>query len=246
MDLEDFDNTAPDWDPEGEAEFQSEIHEAREHYVHVGKSKLRQNLEIDLDPKYKAKRVSRKELEVEKDDSEDEEQSVVSFGGHSDVSAEDIGLNDEVDSDAELENAAQDSDSSEESTGKGDLNELLLRKLKKHEKDQQELVSKLSASAKKDAEQGEHVRIQLGIWEGLLEIRIKMQKAIECANVMPPHENYVEYFEVHKSDELETELEDTSRELCGIIDELIDIRKVNSIYVGSCYRSTNGNSSCKP
>jgi protein AATF/BFR2 len=232
MDFDDdnFENTAPDWDPEGDADFALENEEARTHYLAVGNSALRKNLPLDLDSKYSSNKVSRTEME----DSDFQEISEIDFGdsdsevdnmdgtfdSHSDVSQEI-----EVESD-ENEGSIEEGPLRESEEESGNFHELMLKKMQEHEKEESEARKQLDKAAQKEAEQGVHVRRQLGLWEGLLEIRIKMQKVVDCANVLPQCDYYINYFEEFRDEELEQELEDTSRELCGVIDDLVEIRKV--------------------
>jgi protein AATF/BFR2 len=242
FDNDNFENTAPDWDPEGEAEFALDTEEGRTHYVAVGNSALRKNFPIELDAKYSGKKVSRTEMEDNETDEDSEmafeewasesDGTSGSFDGHSDVSGE-------------LEVESEENESSVEEHVEeeaGNLHSLMLKKMQQHEKEENESRKQVDEAAQKELEQGAYVRKQLGLWEGLLEIRIKMQKVVDSANVLPQYDYYVEYFEKSRDEELEKELEETSRDLCGVIDELVEIRKVNDTYADSSYKRTDGNS----
>ncbi|CAK7262765.1 rRNA-processing protein bfr2 [Sporothrix epigloea] len=71
-----------------------------EHYLQVGKSKLRRNESLALGPAYRGKRVSRKQLEEDSDDEEKDDEEEFDDPDEVDIEgAEDVHADDEIDSD---------------------------------------------------------------------------------------------------------------------------------------------------
>ncbi|KAK4126903.1 TRAUB-domain-containing protein [Parathielavia appendiculata] len=72
----DIENEVPDSDGESGSEESADEHAGTEHYIAVGKSKLRQKETVSLGPEYRGARVSRAALEnsSEEDEGEDEEE----------------------------------------------------------------------------------------------------------------------------------------------------------------------------
>ncbi|KAK3292541.1 apoptosis antagonizing transcription factor-domain-containing protein [Chaetomium fimeti] len=69
----DIENEAPDDDEQSGSEESADEHAGTEHYVAVGKSKLRQKDAIALGPEYRGSRVSREALEESSEDDEEED-----------------------------------------------------------------------------------------------------------------------------------------------------------------------------
>jgi protein AATF/BFR2 len=225
LNFEELENAAPDWDPESDSETTDNDQEEqrREHYVTVGKSKMRQNLDLEMDPKYSGTRISRKEL-LEQEDfmSEsaeiEEEEDLVSRDSQPSASEADSDNDSRQDSENDSENEFQPKG--------GDIKDDLLSKIKEHEAEEVQMTARLHDLAQKDAEKGVFVRNQLGIWDCLLEIRIRMQKAVEAANVLPTQHVFESLITNNDDEELEAYMEETSRDICGVIDDLIDLKKV--------------------
>ncbi|KAL2135104.1 hypothetical protein VTI74DRAFT_9814 [Chaetomium olivicolor] len=74
----DFDpeNEVSDSDGESGSEESADEHAGTEHYVAVGKSKLRQKDEVSLGPEYRGARVSRAALEASDDDDDEDDEDV--------------------------------------------------------------------------------------------------------------------------------------------------------------------------
>lgn len=145
-----------------------------EHYVDVGKSKLRAAQEVVQDEKYEGTVGSREKLfgdsgEVPEGDmessAEEEEQE-----------------EDELISGSESEGSVV-SDSEEEEEQAQDARREQLAKLVQQERDYS--LNKLSQTAKRDAAKGYSVMQQTKLFDGILDVRIKMQKVLNAANGMP-------------------------------------------------------------
>ncbi|CAK7221760.1 rRNA-processing protein bfr2 [Sporothrix curviconia] len=231
-----------------------------EHYVQVGKSKLRRNEPVALGPAYRGKRVSRKQLEEEEeeeeeeedddDDDEDDEDKEEEFDDPDEVDiegAEEVHTDDEIDSDEAFgeddddiikkftfrgsgkpktpkgkpvysdgeENEEEEdeeesegsevedlnSDASEEDDGEDDSEnsedddddddevdasaakaEAETKKILAQERKQ--VLASISQSAKADADKGFAVRQQRRTFDALLNMRIRVQKALSTANTL--------------------------------------------------------------
>ncbi|KAI9488755.1 apoptosis antagonizing transcription factor-domain-containing protein [Zychaea mexicana] len=215
--------------------------DAREHYVKVGKSSLRNQQQFLLDdPRYAGQRASRKDLyssdeeedmEEELQDDEEEESAVDLkegdeneefeswHGGSDDDEKLQQAIGDDV-SEEESEEDEDDDDSDDEEIE--EENTELNDELRKLQEDEKTMISKMSQSAQSDIEKGQHVRQQLTLWENFLESRIRTQKIVELANQLPQHETWPDY--LAKEEGIEPDLDAAKDELRETIDELIDLR----------------------
>ncbi|KAL1644961.1 rRNA-processing protein bfr2 [Diplodia intermedia] len=210
--LADLDGPAPkDFDPEEPDNFASESedsgsddenpHDGREHYVDVGKSKLRKRDTVPLGPKYEGSRVGRHAVDDDEDSddpfsrgfdegSSDEDEDAEDGEDGSGVSEEDemddvegsgsedegdgtsaTDLSDEDDEDEDMEDAAPKS---------GGIDRAELRKIMSEE--QKTVTATISEAAKADAEKGRAVKAQRKTFDALLNTRIRLQKAIVSTN----------------------------------------------------------------
>lgn len=233
-----IETTAPaDYDPEDTHEpFQDDVEQgadlnsdddeavdgARDHYVTVGKSKLRSEQPTMLnDPRYSGKQASRKDMFSEEEEEESSDEGNDSFDDDEDLmnvtkeveesDEEEIG-DDDVDSDEE----AIEEENEEESDG--EINEEL-RKIQLEEK---QIISQLSKSAQTDVEKGQHVRQQLTLWDNCLESRIRMQKIVDNANKLPQKDDWANF--LAKTEGIEEDLEQVKTDLRDVMDDLMDIR----------------------
>ncbi|CAK7197542.1 rRNA-processing protein bfr2 [Sporothrix eucalyptigena] len=260
---DDSDNQNGGADSDSEAELPENTQDT-EHYVQVGKSKLRRNEPVALGPAYRGKRVSRKQLEEGSDDDEDEDEEEEEFVDPDTVDlagAEEVDSDDSIDSDEAFgeddeelikkftfrgsgkpkaprgkpvssdeeddedeENEEEDEDDDEEDDDEDseggeieDLNsegsdqddeegsdegsdeddeddgndevdasaakaEEETRKILAQERKQ--ILASISQSAKADADKGFAVRQQRRTFDALLNMRIRMQKALSTANTL--------------------------------------------------------------
>ncbi|KAI8365289.1 apoptosis antagonizing transcription factor-domain-containing protein [Radiomyces spectabilis] len=240
--IADLDITAPkDFDPEDITEplndhfasddegEENDDSGARDHYVSVGKSALRNQQFLLDDPRYSGKRTSRKELY-----SSDEE--VMQDDWKNDNDDDD----DELSDDDELELALNQDEASEVSEGddmddqnddyddddvveeqEASEDEALKDELRKIEQDERQMISQISKSAQSDVEKGKHVRQQLTLWENFLESRIRVQKMVDVANQLPQHDTWAAFVEKEDVDE---DLAATKEQLREVTDELMELR----------------------
>nr|OQO31814.1 hypothetical protein B0A51_00716 [Rachicladosporium sp. CCFEE 5018] len=157
---------------------------ARDHYVDVGKSKLRKPKEIALGPQYSGSRISRDAaLEDEEDDpfakGFDDEDSEMDDGlnGVEDDSDESDGENDD---DEDLDTDATDmSDERTDGQAPGldaDDQEALRKQMRS--------VASVSAAVQTDVKRGHAIKKQRAAFDSLLNTRIKLQKSLVAANTL--------------------------------------------------------------
>ncbi|CAO3592518.1 unnamed protein product [Absidia cylindrospora] len=255
--IADLDNTAPkDYDPEDLVEpmhdttinetagSDVEEHDARDHYVNMGKSSLRnQQAFLMDDPRYSGQRKSRKDIYSDQEDddvsndednedededeahSDDDEGSWAGFGDQQedlDIGDDDIDTqdnDDDMDQNDDGESVSnEDDDDDEEQEGDNELNEQL-RQLQSDEKD---MLSQLAQNTTGEIEKGQHVRQQLTLWDNCLETRIRIQKAVELGNQLPQVDQLVNI--VDSNDEIRKDMDKVKGELRDVIDDIVDLR----------------------
>lgn len=166
---------------------------AREHYVDVGKSKLRKKDGLTLGPQYIGSRVSRDDAM----DDEDEDDPFDQFSGE-ESEEEQKSASDDVDGEDEVDGSEagtveeEDDDTpgtdlsdaeSEEPVANSGVDRSELRKIMA--KEQQAVAATLSQAVKDDAEKGRAVKKQRTGFDSLLNTRIKLQKALIATNTLP-------------------------------------------------------------
>ncbi|KAL1632146.1 rRNA-processing protein bfr2 [Neofusicoccum ribis] len=244
--LADLDGPVPaDFDPEEPDNYNSDSEESgsdkdnandgREHYVEVGKSKLRKRDTVPLGPRYEGSRVSRDAVEDEdsddpfsrgfdedsSDDDDDEGESGVSDeneeedieGSGSDddedgTSATD--LSDEDDEDEDMEDAGPKS---------GGIDRAELRKIMSEE--QKTVAATISEAAKADAEKGRAVKTQRKTFDALLNTRIRLQKALISTNSMSSPKVQIPDDETNLSDPVRA----AEEAACNLWNSLNDLRE---------------------
>ncbi|RKO92008.1 apoptosis-antagonizing transcription factor [Blyttiomyces helicus] len=232
-----FDNPAPeDIDPEragddgfGEqSDADSEDQGGREHYVDVGRSSIRGRLGVELDdPKYAGRRVSRQKLfEAENglsgNDSE-EDMEGLEDAEDDDDDDEDV---DEESSEGEGDSDAGSDDDGESHYAPDKAQARIAKELAELAEEEKKLIKSMSVSAKADVEKGRHVRDQMALWDGLLDGRIRMQRAVAIANRFPQPQTYRAFVTATEDPEvIRSGIAEGSKELVALIDDLVDIRK---------------------
>ncbi|KAI4744331.1 TRAUB-domain-containing protein [Aureobasidium sp. EXF-12298] len=207
--LAELDNPAPkDFDPEEEPpqdDSDDDVSDndnaaaAREHYVDVGKSKLRKRDVVPLGPRYEGARISRdaaigedededdpfskgfdEEDSEEEDDIDDAAELSASEEGGDDVSDEDEDMHDGDESpatDMSDEDDEEEDDEDDEAEDKSELRKMMAE-------EQKTVAASLSQAAKQDAEKGRAVKTQRATFDSLLNTRIKLQKALIGTNTL--------------------------------------------------------------
>lgn len=205
----------------------------RDHYVDVGKSKLRGDT-LEVDGKYVGAKVGRSELfndELDKDDqdkqSEDEELDNAdseNSDGNGDSDGDSVNVESEDDEgdqfggDSELENKQQ----SDESDGEGNDETYKRNQIAKLlDSEKKQILSRLSTSAKSDALKGYTILRQGAEYDRILDARIKLQKGLLLSNKLPIDAPTFKKFQTKKSNHI---LEETEEKLYGLIERLIRVR----------------------
>ncbi|KAJ3274157.1 Sulfate permease 2 [Terramyces sp. JEL0728] len=213
LDLDDLTSAAPDWDAESDDDSENDEQQAREHYVQVGKSKLRDALEIPLDGKYNGKKITRKELSKQ-----------VELEGYEVDSDEELKF--ESDEELDFENNVSsegDSEGSEIGDEEVDDNDELtvMSRLELQEQDEKAMLKKMSENQKTEIEKGQHVKAQLSLWDGILDLRVRIQKGVEAANTFPQHDVYYDHL---NEDSIDENIQKTTSTLQGLLNNLVDMR----------------------
>lgn len=149
------------------------------HYLDVGKSKLREEFNELKDSKYKGTKGSRKELfddasQTIREDDEEEESDLVSLTAESE---------DELISEEEEEEENSDSEFKRERLAK-----LVQQETKR-------AVYKLSEATQRDAAKGLSILEQSKLFDSMIDVRMKLQKAVTSANSLPLTKDSWEHYE---------------------------------------------------
>lgn len=232
--LADLSNPAPEIDPESvhfDLNSISDDELARDHYSIPTTSALRSAVPLELDEMYQGKKVSRKDLndsvsgseEVSGDEVEGQEQEESDL----EEDSEDFHSNEEYEQeDFDSDSQHSQSDYEEESQNKTITTPLDIASQIAHlEKDNKKMIKSLADTAQADVEKGLHVKNQVALWDGLLDLRIRMQKSVELANSMPQLELYQEILDIECKDAVDA----TSTVLFGLLNQLVDARIVKHI-----------------
>jgi len=246
--LKTLNNPAPaEVDPEDDYEYEAKSllsgkNAERDHYVNVGPSKLKNSQLVELtDKKYQGKKSSRKELygdsSSEEEDEEEEEEDVNSeeFENENEVDEDDeeneIDEVDEEEGEEEEEENEEDEDEGENDSEEEEnemeenngLNDELKDEFAQLEKEQSEMVNNMSQSIKSDIEKGKQVKNQISLCDSLLDLRIRIQKAVNIANQLPQYDVF-SYFS-NENEEAEKKVNETKKETLNLINELLDLRE---------------------
>jgi protein AATF/BFR2 len=179
------------------SEVEEDANAGREHYESVSKSKLRKSSSAPLDPRYNASRISRNA--AEDDDSDDP------FSRNFDSEEEESGSEDEDSGNGEgasVDGEASDSEGGDDSEDEGDDEDMddgseesnadeatqngtadssaEVRKMMA--KEQSAVAATMSQAVRTDIEKGKAVKSQRKAFDGLLNTRIRLQKALVASN----------------------------------------------------------------
>ncbi|GAA6049133.1 hypothetical protein JCM3770_003902 [Rhodotorula araucariae] len=199
---------------------------ARADYVDVGTSKLRPRREAVLDHKYDGAKASRAALYGDDDDELSAFDDLEASGddspsGEGDFSAGDDG-NEAPGSTDEDEDADEDDDEDDDEDEAPTLPRTArARTTPAKPQDERAMVKQLRQAASADVDKGRDVKKQLAFCDSLLEARIKLQKAVGAANLLPPPTHGAEaYFA-----ELADEVTDARHEVDELAEELFALRE---------------------
>ncbi|KAF0442182.1 TRAUB-domain-containing protein [Gigaspora margarita] len=203
----------------------------REHYVQVGKSSLRQNLQFILDdPKYVGKRNSRKAIFRDFDLERDVEMNSQQINSNTEDESDDMDNNTSFDKkSSDIEGGDERLESDQEVIDSLDIASSVREELRKIKEDERNLLQKMTQSAQEDINKGYHVKNQIGLWGVFLDTRIRLQKAMAISNTFPQPDVYPQFL----TSEARSAIQETRTELRELIDSLIDLRK------GLCHENEN-------
>lgn len=202
----------------------------REHYVHVLKSKIRDTT-INLGEKYVGAKVGRdqlfegsdnEELLGESENSDDDRSALEESSDDVSVSVSDNDSEeDKISSEVEIESGLEEEDykHSDEDIETDAFKRDRIAKLLDHEK--QQILSRLSTSAKSDALKGYTVLKQGSEYDSVLDARIKIQKAVISSNHLPINRKIFSQFKRNETDAI---LNSTEEKLYSLIDRLLRLR----------------------
>lgn len=158
---------------------------ANDHYVLVGKSKLRNNAPV-LGGRYSGEKSSRKDIEEEEfsePDMEDEEEvSDEEAGAESDSGAS---LRANSDSDDDDEDDDEDENDMAMNGESEDLQYKRQQLLGLMAQERKHIISKLSENATNDALKGYAIQAQHQVFDKIIDGRLKLQKVIQLSNQLP-------------------------------------------------------------
>ncbi|KAJ3025559.1 UNVERIFIED_CONTAM: hypothetical protein HDU68_007005 [Siphonaria sp. JEL0065] len=167
----------------------------RDHYVAVGKGKIRSQLGVafndEMEQKYKGSKVSRRDVVAQMSDEDDDEDEEEDEENDQDDEEDDIDEDDEDEEDGEDDEDEQESDDDQESSSEEEEDEeeedqdKVAADLKKMAAKEKDLLKNLASSSNGDVEKGRNVKAQMALWESLLDVRINLQPALTSANTLP-------------------------------------------------------------
>ncbi|CAG8611561.1 13062_t:CDS:10 [Gigaspora margarita] len=203
----------------------------REHYVQVGKSSLRQNLQFILDdPKYVGKRNSRKAIFRDFDSESDVEMNSQQINSNTEDESDDMDNNTSFDKkSSDIEGGDERLESDHEVIDSLGIGSSVREELRKIKEDERNLLQKMTQSAQEDINKGHQVKNQIGLWGVFLDTRIRLQKAMAISNTFPQPDVYPQFL----TSEARSAIQETRTELRELIDSLIDLRK------GLCHENEN-------
>lgn len=153
------------------------------------KSKLRKPTTVSLGPAYRGSKISRDALEGSDEDDHDP------FAEDYDESEEDELMDDGLDAGEESDSGDDDMDEDDDEESEDDMNHKPLIRAQ-HDDDtaevkkmlaqsQKAVTSTLSQGAKEEVEKGNAIKEQRALFDKLLGVRIKLQKALISVNTLP-------------------------------------------------------------
>lgn len=188
--------------------------EEKAHYTEVSKSRLRDDgIELD-DDKYKGA-VGSREAVFGDDGSELEGESESEGEGEDESDA--VSLR----ADSEDELLSEESGESEEVSEPEDAQYKRERLAKLIQEETTNAVKKLSETTQRDAAKGLCILEQSKLFENIIDVRIKLQKALNSANSLPLTKNSWDHLKDDKMDKL---MKDTQKLLTKVLSQIITFR----------------------
>lgn len=158
-------------DVSSDSDDETNLGKAQEHYIDVGKSKLRDTARIDLEDeegsKYKGAVGSRDALFNDGDGS---------------IPEQDIASEEEVNEEISESDSIIEDESSYEEDEIADKREQLAKLV---ERERSSAMKRLSRNAQRDAAKGYSILQQARTFDSIIDVRIKLQKVLNAANALP-------------------------------------------------------------
>ncbi|EPX71325.1 traub family protein [Schizosaccharomyces octosporus yFS286] len=208
----------------------------REHYVDVGASKLRSRQGPALDPRFKGKKISRKDLEANQDneslseeDSEDLEEEPLSENENSGEDVSEGVSGDEDEAGSEDQSLSENEDESDEGSEEEDNEAAALpdgdiSKLKKMLHGEQRLSDKIRSSAVQDMKKGVALQEQMRLYDRVLDTRIRLQKGFTQAHTVNTSEGNQDNVSNDQADESVVSTDDVKNSLLSFIQKTMELR----------------------
>ncbi|KAL7747834.1 rRNA-processing protein bfr2 [Sorochytrium milnesiophthora] len=220
----------------------------REHYVQVGESELRKQANrklvilADSDARYAGRSTSRRDIfqsflgssDLEELAEEDEESGDDEQNSEQDQDQAELEDDDDDDNESEQEGDAMsldgdddDDDDDQESAEEGD--DALARELRKMQQDESQMVRAMTEAARTEEDKSRHVKQQMAIWDQLLDLRIRLQKAVTVANQAPRSDVLPTFVNdsttgVEESSRISELLGDVQKELVTAMQRLVKVQ----------------------
>ena len=185
-----------------------------------------------IDERYKGKKVSRKDVYDNEDDSMEEE-SKNEISDNEDEDEDGDGNDDDDDDDDNIgvdDSEYEDKEDSNESNNSNDMSYDSEIDLKQNSEDEHKSISSKEekdfktmshTNMREDIDKGNCVRSQLKLWENMLEIRIKLQRCLNTSNQMPQHDVYTNF----KSDTEYTKKADEAKsQLKALLNNMLQLQ----------------------
>lgn len=214
FDIEDTEFRQPE---ESESENSNDDEAGNDHYVKVGDSKLRKNIEkVALGGKYKGHVTSRQDLVDDEAEESGEEPSEPSEDEEDEEEESDSGASLRSNSSDESE-PEEDEQEDEDLVAKRSKLKTLLTQERKH------IINRLSQSTSNDSIKGFAILQQQKMFDSIIDSRLKIQKALTNSNQLPIN------FQALKSEKLSTKktnsLIESSTEKCyDLLDSIFQLR----------------------
>lgn len=217
----------------------------KEHYVPVGKSKLRsQNGALVKDEKYKGSVASRKDLYgsegEELDDQEGSESEEDNEEAEDNIEQEEEGSDEEEQSDsgaslrANSEDESSDDGRSDESSDDDGSDEEVDADVKRDKikammtRERKHIVSRLSEAVTQEALKGYSILQQHKLFDSLIDVRLKVQKGLTNSNLLPGNYDTLEKEQLG-NDSTEDMIEKASEKCYSLLDSILQLR--SKLYV---------------
>ncbi|CCE62827.1 hypothetical protein TPHA_0D01880 [Tetrapisispora phaffii CBS 4417] len=197
---------------------ESETVKGTGHYVSVGKSKLRNEVkDVVTDAKYTGQKGSRADLysDGNDDDADENEGESDAMSFVTDSEDQEVSADDDEEEENDNEEAEEEEDEDQE-LKRERLTRLVNQETKK-------AISGLSQGTKRDAAKGLSILKQNRVFESTIDVRIKLQKALSSANLLPLTRDSWDVYLANDNKTIKL-LEKTNKKLNKVFNKLVSFR----------------------